>query len=469
MRRSRSPNPYHRGTQPPRARIRSEDENHINFTASSSSKRLKTYHGGGNDGIDRISELPDVLLQHILSFIDMEEVIRNTSLLSKRWCNLWISLPILNFNHYSMRQIKQYSFTKFVDRVLLRRDNSVINSLRIWYHRRHYGSMRSIEDWMSYAARKNVEQVCLDFYSHCKKDDEILPWPKLSKIQVFDLRARELLIPHSVFLDTQLKSLKLELVRLPEGNLTLSCSVLEKLTISYCDHSDVKLLNICAPKLNTLELKNDHDYNDTCKLRISTPNLKSLLLKGSMYMSYSFNKLSSLVKAKFECYEVPDVDIMRKILGSLNNATTLELCGELLEFSVRSPHQLLDIFVNLKCLKLIGWSGGSSMLHSLLMNSYSIETLVLDIDHVLESRHDWRELFQCIYRLKSIEIKGVRGCENELNLFEFILKNAVVLEDFTIYGYESLRCNSREELAKFNMKIHSVPRASSSVKILVFF
>ncbi|KAF5207479.1 F-box/LRR-repeat protein [Thalictrum thalictroides] len=468
----------------------SDSDSDSSSSRSSSPKRLKTsYHGSSkirlktcydnnsNDGIDRISELPDLVLHHILSFIDLQEVIVNTSLISKRWRNLWLSLPILNFDNssISMRRSRNniHSFTRFVDRVLLRRDNSFIKSLSICHH--DYGSLHilSVEDWMIYAARKNVEQVCFDIgFDSTKK----FMWPEFSKIQVFKLQAtrKNLLIPHSLFLDAHLKSLSLSYVRLPEVKvLTLSCSVLENLTISYCCHKHVKILKISAPELTNLELNNDrYTINNTCKLQVSTPNLTSLLLTGTMYQGYSFENLSSLVKSKIECHEVPDnADFLRNILEGLHNVTTLELCGEFLQrnFVKSLDHHrgLLNTFVNLKCLNL-GWSGGSCMhiFHSLLMNSYSLEDLVLEIDHVCKA-HDWRELFPCVHRLKSFEIQAVKGSENEFKLFEFILKNAVVLEDFTIHSHQNFRNNRRKELAKFNMKIHALPRASSRVKILV--
>ena len=53
-----------------------------------------------NDGVgamDRISELPEVIIHHILSFLSTKAVAK-TSLLSKRWKSFTISYPILEFN-----------------------------------------------------------------------------------------------------------------------------------------------------------------------------------------------------------------------------------------------------------------------------------------------------------------------------------------------------------------------------------
>ncbi|KAI3965660.1 hypothetical protein MKX01_010617 [Papaver californicum] len=48
---------------------------------------------------DRISELPESLIHHILSFLPIK-CIASTTILSKRWNNLWLSLPILDFTQW---------------------------------------------------------------------------------------------------------------------------------------------------------------------------------------------------------------------------------------------------------------------------------------------------------------------------------------------------------------------------------
>ncbi|KAF3582166.1 hypothetical protein Bca4012_033299 [Brassica carinata] len=45
---------------------------------------------------DRISELPEALLLHILSYVPTKDVIA-TSVLSKRWRSLWKMVPKLEF------------------------------------------------------------------------------------------------------------------------------------------------------------------------------------------------------------------------------------------------------------------------------------------------------------------------------------------------------------------------------------
>jgi hypothetical protein len=49
--------------------------------------------------IDRISELPDPILEHILSFIPTKQTLQ-FSILSKRWQKVWALFPIPDFEQH---------------------------------------------------------------------------------------------------------------------------------------------------------------------------------------------------------------------------------------------------------------------------------------------------------------------------------------------------------------------------------
>ncbi|KAG2562713.1 hypothetical protein PVAP13_8KG244711 [Panicum virgatum] len=66
-------------------------------------------------GPDRISTLLDELLLHVMYFLTLQEAVQ-TSLLSRRWKNLWASLMWLNFEAAKFSSIRTYR--QFVNNAL---------------------------------------------------------------------------------------------------------------------------------------------------------------------------------------------------------------------------------------------------------------------------------------------------------------------------------------------------------------
>ncbi|KAJ3690762.1 hypothetical protein LUZ61_019926 [Rhynchospora tenuis] len=108
-------------------------------------------------GADRISELPDSILTHILSYLPTKEAVR-TWRLSKRWKDVWASVPILDFDSADFPPVssdKAYAsdvsdnsesdlngfevngkFVKFIDAVLASRQVKLVDRFRlVWYYK----------------------------------------------------------------------------------------------------------------------------------------------------------------------------------------------------------------------------------------------------------------------------------------------------------------------------------------------
>ncbi|KAJ3688196.1 hypothetical protein LUZ61_017360 [Rhynchospora tenuis] len=67
----------------------------------------------GGEISDRLSNLPDALLIDILSLLDAKEVVQ-TCLLSKRWHNLWTSVPSLHLSSKWERERFDNFVTSFI-------------------------------------------------------------------------------------------------------------------------------------------------------------------------------------------------------------------------------------------------------------------------------------------------------------------------------------------------------------------
>ncbi|KAK4859110.1 hypothetical protein QYF36_026971 [Acer negundo] len=70
--------------------------------------------------VDRISELPDFIIHHIMSYLSSEKVAQ-MSVLSRRWNYLRISFPILVFNRWKKKSSRERTdeFLRFVDASIL--------------------------------------------------------------------------------------------------------------------------------------------------------------------------------------------------------------------------------------------------------------------------------------------------------------------------------------------------------------
>ncbi|KAL5718530.1 hypothetical protein ACHQM5_011420 [Ranunculus cassubicifolius] len=379
--------------------------------SDSSSPQLASYNGG----TDRISALPDSILHHILCFADMKEVV-NTSKLSTRWRSVWKFVPTLNFAFRGGAK----RFVKFVDRVFLLRSEEVnIDSLSF---SGYTINTRDLENWMTVARRRHVQELYLDLKSN--RAGRELPTFIFTSEEVKVLKLHNLWVPRLMCSATHLNTVELISVTLPYSDrlrkeLVISCPALKDLRLIKCNHHKIELLHVSTPVLRNLVIEDPNFRSETsCRIKLSTPGLTSLVLKGRMYANYTLGSNISLVNAKFESR------------GKLVGAEIL--------------HQVLDALCNVRNLQVSGRSLQISM------------------------NRDWVELSRCISRLKSIEIVGIEGREIELDFFKFVLETAVALEFFSATPHEKFLLKTKKEMAAFTMTVYSLPRASPNVQVFFF-
>lgn len=117
-------------------------------------------HKVDNDAAEsqgRLSDLPDNLIRHLLSFMETKDAIR-TSVLSRRWKFMWASVPCLNFNSKSFSRLSD--FKRFVKRVLSQRDSSHIKALTYCRFGVDYATDQSLlNKVIEFATSHGVEEI----------------------------------------------------------------------------------------------------------------------------------------------------------------------------------------------------------------------------------------------------------------------------------------------------------------------
>lgn len=301
--------------------------------------------------MDRLSDLPDSLIFYIFWFLPMSDVVR-TTILSKRWKNLWTTTPFLNFYNYTVSFEETDKLQHFVDEALSRWKGERVLKFKLdsWDGVYHYGMDRAIVFCLHFATKYQVEEL----YMHLELQD--VEWEK-----DFDRILETYLVPDFVYSCSSLKVLSLRscLFRIDVNvnlqwnrlrSLTIingfgdieymvnqvmsSSPLLEVLIMSLVEDGDS--LSIRSSSLKELSIykyldpdkKFDALSLDPSELTIWAPNLETLEIKGTPYRKCLLMDVPSLTRATLGCfglhcldydeedYDFLGIDIERGMLSS---------------------------------------------------------------------------------------------------------------------------------------------------------
>jgi len=297
-----------------------------------------------------LGNLPEELLQHILSFLPTTDAVR-TSLLCKRWEYLWASIPNLDFHLLQLSSAKEKRmgtlFMNFVDRVLCLRDSSDIKRFTLCCNVQLDASR--VNTWISAALRHNVQELYVELANF--KGEFSLPYHLFTCNTLTSLhltmRRIKLKLPTTICF-SNLKILTIENVIFPHEYLTQQLfsglPVLEELKLKDCSWGGRVFLSISLPKLRSLSifevLMPDVDYwnyfDDVGEVMILGDSLKEFYYRGNLYCDYCLYKSFSLEKAEINAYAVEetldqDAYFAYKLLIGLSSVKFLKLNGAVLE------------------------------------------------------------------------------------------------------------------------------------------
>ncbi|PKA57192.1 Putative F-box/LRR-repeat protein [Apostasia shenzhenica] len=301
---------------------------------------------GGEAAVDRISDLPDSLLLHILSFLEAHELVK-TSLLSKRWKSLWASATTLSFDSGLKRWKKPLYFVTFVNSFLMLHEGQKIRRFHARLDSKNVQHVY-IDCWFHFLKRRAVEEIDLHF-----SDSWSLPRRSIERERyvicnsLFDCKVLKaltltgcILDPAACFCFMFLENLELNDVLIPKLDLSC-CPLLKCLNMMHCNQYDT--LDIHAPnlKFRSFMLTDSFRARDT-KLVLYAPNISFIKLLGSLRQQYDVRDLSSLKKASFFVDTSRDINRFFGIFKTFGHAQTFALSNSCLEGLANAVMKNLD-------------------------------------------------------------------------------------------------------------------------------
>lgn len=380
---------------------------------------------------DRISNLPDEILHHILSLMTAREAVQ-TCVLSTRWRYVWMSLWRIEVEAQEFTNKER--FVMFMDNVLLHRGLVPLDSFCLmgWSDDFSLNHPRA-NLWVCHALRSNVR--VLQIFSRKVINLEYSPFIS-SHLKILNLR------------DVSIAALFIE-------KLFSGCPQLEELSLVDCRVPATKFSSRTLKKLTFIShtpYGADDVHTDFEDLVIDTPSLVSLHLEDIPLLTPCLVNVSSVVKASFrldeECFSSPNVNC--NIISALSNVTKLKLFfgldNETVSEVLRRDLWRCQAFNNLKTLSVSGWCVDVDLraLVYFLRRSPALEKLTLCLSQVGASdrlhRRDNMESketntsFNCQH-LKKVKIRCPQGNKRVGNIVNVILASAS-LPEIVINPYE---------------------------------
>ncbi|XP_010534022.1 PREDICTED: F-box protein At5g03100-like [Tarenaya hassleriana] len=464
---------------------------------------------------DIISSLSDEILQQILCFMHTRDAIR-TSVLSKRWKDIWKGVPKIVFEPFDHRITLDESLSDAYEKTLSLHVSPKIKTFVVSCNFEPRDNGPRIDQWIKFAVDHRVEDLSLSL-SFFVLDGISQPIPE------FYHR-----LPEFLYNNKTLVTLKLDLVRCnltPRNNI--SWPSLKSLTLAFCTLSDELMVNILSgcPLLENLALEFCKNVSridiksrvlkrlEICGMRdhpsgrteIRAPNISSLILREHSNHKYRIVDVSFASEADISFSvsdRLPDfsakriinesVDTLLNILPKLQHVENLSLGTWTLQIlSVAELKGLAYPFLKCKHVAFHGMIDKFTLpgIARLLQRSPELKTLIINLestghfpachleDYIPNLEEDYlrsgNRVFLCLlHSLKTVKITEAKteqnyGSRHELlvSVLEFLLSSGRVLEKMIIQVKPHPHDSELNELIKIRENLSHCPKASKDVAV----
>ncbi|KAF8104592.1 hypothetical protein N665_0171s0094 [Sinapis alba] len=414
-------------------------------------------------GIDRISELPESLLTQILSYLPTKQSVQ-TSVLSTRWKNLYLSVPGLDLNCSVVPDEMLLSFLSFIDKLLEFSPESSLFKVKV---KCRYTMIDGFRDRIGIMINRRTQHLDVESSTYDIEDDnfhypivDFMPMNLYtSKTLVYlKLSSSGLRDPGFVFMPC-LRFMNLEEVkwRVHLEKLLSGCPVLEELTllrdldddyaVTYDEFTVMRVRSQNLKRFHVLPLRQVRDCRPRvkCTLEIDAPGIE--------YMSLGEDQFDSIVVKKLTSLLVVDLDIKFVVkFGVIFNPWNLANSNEIRDFlngisSVRhmiisaktvkaleyySQAEMIPKFNNLSRLQAVFHSDLLQFLPAFLECCPNLKHLVLKVLHSeeMEEGLELTDVPRCVSStLECVEIhEKLEWEEGKMKATSYFLGNSAVLK-----------------------------------------
>ncbi|GFQ06991.1 putative F-box/LRR-repeat protein at3g28410 [Phtheirospermum japonicum] len=433
--------------------------------------------------IDRLSSLPDSIIIHILSFLQVKHS-AVTAVLSTRWRYLWPETPILIFREKSSCPETTRNFVTRTHRTLVLCGRNGLETFEIEFSYSNVHSL-DVDVWVDFVVRNKVKQVSLLLNSSPSSQLDFYLLPQMifrnSFLKRLILRRCDV-SPRRAIEWRSLTELLIGLVELQQHvieNILSGCPVLNRLYLLDC--WGFNRLEVESKCLYELRVSDRDDGVNEPVLRISAPYVNTLWV--SRYVEerkLSLGNVSSLAKATIDldgsCWNTATEEVMnnaKELLEKTRHAKAVESrCGytEVLSAMAMCGYQFPQ---SARKYLLVRPRAEKAQIHGiagLLESSPNLEALFIEGEDLFKEPRvcpdPKADLDRDLLHLKTITIKdfidpNLVG-EPMLTLARILLKKAPALEKMVV----NIRVDVNEPV-KIAQTLLSYPRSSKEAVVLL--
>lgn len=292
------------------------------------------------DTTDLISELPEFIFHHILSYLDSPKDLVRCSVLSKKWFALTASFPILDFNFRNFVKLSTTdndthtrSFFKYVEYTISRccEQNIGVHTFNLVTPLQDSTQLDVIDRWLELILNKGIKVLRVDILAPQPLPMYRMPNKLLFVSSLTSLVLYKCELPLSMMADVvnfkSLKMLHLDSVPLNEDlikRLIIGCPLLEDLIVEFC----YGFKRFCVYGLQHLQLVDICFKGELERIDIEAPNICHLVLmdlEGRGVLSVNVAPCKKLTTLSYLGYPSPTSNDFTDLLSNFPFLETLYL------------------------------------------------------------------------------------------------------------------------------------------------